>query len=264
MLRPVTNQSYSTVQLMCYNYNNNYTVPAQFCSRQEHRFLCQVTSQFHCSHTPAEPAAAKQSTGKQQSWSWSKVLPASIAVTETKHTSACPPHLSRLGRLRKLKSVLAEMDGAVSHRAASREGESPHRSLHKGLGPRSFKRKALNCAAGRAEPTGTWAGVCISVRLPGRGGQSRMTDDSCNPGPARKHQLKLPLDLFSLKHETSVSCEQCLQSPSSPRAAETWPCAPAAALQPHGKGNVKGTLPRLYQMDKRCFQPIYPAVTSTF
>lgn len=101
MLRPVTSQSYSTVQLICYNYNNNYAVPAQFCSRQEHRFLCQVTSQFHCSHTPAEPAGAKQSIGKQQSWSWSKILPASISVTETNHTPACPPHLSRLGRLRK-------------------------------------------------------------------------------------------------------------------------------------------------------------------
>lgn len=116
ILRPVTNQSYSTVQLICYNYNNNYTVPARFCSRQEHGFLCQVTSQFHCSHAPAEPAGAKQSIGKQQSWSWSKILPASIAVTETNHTSAYPPHLSRLGRLRKLKFGLAEMDGAVSHR----------------------------------------------------------------------------------------------------------------------------------------------------
>lgn len=43
-------------------------------------------------------------------------LSASMAVTETNHRSAYPPHLSRLGRLRKLKSGLAEMDGTVSHR----------------------------------------------------------------------------------------------------------------------------------------------------
>lgn len=30
------------------NWKNNYIVLAHFCSRKESRFLCQMTSQFHC------------------------------------------------------------------------------------------------------------------------------------------------------------------------------------------------------------------------